>query len=113
MTIVYDGYILILMANLKQLPDCTGFEWDNYNADKIWTKYHVTPSECEQVFFNLPLIVADNEKHSKKERRYYALGHTDINRLLFIAFTMHRDRIRVISAKNMGRKERKEGVSVT
>ena len=95
------------MADYKQLLNCSGFEWDNYNADKIWSKHQVTPSECEQIFFNLPLIIADDEKHSKKEKRYYALGHTDINRLLFIAFTIRRDNIRVISARNMSPKERK------
>ena len=95
------------MADHKDLLNSTGFEWDNHNADKIWNKHYVTPSECEQIFFNLPLIVADDEKHSKKERRYYALGHTDINRLLFVAFTIRKDRIRVISARNMSRKERK------
>ncbi|HDZ02127.1 MAG TPA: BrnT family toxin [Nitrospirae bacterium] len=95
------------MADYNDLLNCTGFEWDNNNADKIWNKHHVAPSECEQIFFNLPLIIADDEKHSKKEKRYYAIGRTDINRLLFIAFTVRRDRIRVISARDMSRKERK------
>ncbi len=95
------------MADLEDLYNCAGFEWDSNNADKIWTKHHVSPFECEQIFFNLPFIVADDEKHSKKEKRYYALGHTDIRRLLFAAFTIRRNKIRVISARNMSRKERK------
>ncbi len=94
------------MSDYKELLNCTEFEWDNHNAGKIWSKHHVSLSECEQIFFNLPLIIADDEKHSKKERRYYALGHTDINRLLFVAFTTRRDRIRIISARSMSRKER-------
>ena len=94
------------MADFKDLHDCTGFEWDKHNAEKIWNKHHVTPSECEQIFFNLP-IIADDEKHSKKEKRYYALGHTDIHRLLFVVFTIREDSIRIISARNMSRKERK------
>ena len=95
------------MADYKDLLNGTGFEWDDHNADKIWSKHHIAPSECEQIFFNLPIIIADDEKHSKKEKRYYALGHTDINRLLFVVFTVRKDRIRVISARNMSRKERK------
>jgi uncharacterized DUF497 family protein len=91
----------------KQLLNCTGFERDNHNAYKILTKHHVSPSECEQIFFNLPLVVADDEKHSKKENRYYALGHTDVYRLLFVAFTIRRDKIRPISVRDMSRKERK------
>ena len=41
------------------LSQCTGFEWDKYNSEKIKTKHDVTPVECEQVFFNLPLIIVD------------------------------------------------------
>jgi hypothetical protein len=95
------------MAGFEQLHNCTGFEWDNHNAAKIWSKHHVSPSECEQIFFNLPLIVADDEKHSEKEKRYYVLGHTDTGRLLFAVFTIRGDKIRVISARDMSRKERK------
>ena len=96
------------MAEHKDLLNCTGFEWDNHNADKIWSKHHVTPSECEQIFFNLPLIVTNAEKHSKQEERYYVLGHTDITRLLFAVLTIRKDKIRVISARDMSRKEKKE-----
>ena len=95
------------MADFKDLLNCTGFEWDKHNADKIWNKHRVAPSECEQIFFNLPIIITDDEKHSKKEKRYYALGRTDIDRLLFAVFTVRKDRIRIISARNMSRKERK------
>jgi len=95
------------MSNVDFLLKCTGFEWDKYNADKIWFKHHVSSSECEQIFFNRPLVVADDIKHSEKENRFYALGHTDTNRLLFVVFTVHEDKIRVISARNMNRKERK------
>ncbi len=89
------------------LLKCTGFEWDRHNAEKNWQKHRVTPSECEQIFFNRPLVVADDVKHSKKENRFYALGHTDAGRLLFVVFTVRRDKIRVISARDMNRKERK------
>ena len=65
-------------------------------------------NECEEVFFNCPLIVRGDEKHStEKEERFYTLGRTDANRLLFIAFTIRNNLIRVISARNMNLKERK------
>lgn len=81
------------------LQKCTGFEWDGHNAEKNWRKHRVTPSECEQIFFNRPLVVADDIKHSEEEEnRFYALGHTDNSRMLFIVFTVRRDKIRVISA---------------
>ncbi len=88
------------------LRKCTGFEWDEHNAEKNWLGHRVAPSECEEVFFNLPLTVADDIKHSEKENRFYALGHTDAGRRLFIVFTVRRNLIRVISARDVNRKER-------
>ena len=95
------------MDNLNILSKCTGFEWDDHNSKKNWVKHHVSQYECEQTFFNYPLIVADDIKHSKKEKRFYALGHTDSDRLLFVVFTIRKNQIRVISARDMNRKERK------
>lgn len=89
------------------LSKCNGFEWDEHNAEKIWQKHRVSPSECEQLFFNRPLVVADDIKHSEKENRFYSLGHTDAGRMLFVVFTVRRTLIRVISARDMNRKERK------
>jgi uncharacterized protein len=95
------------MASLDILTKCTGFEWDSHNADKIWFKHHVSLSECEQIFFNLPLVVADDLKHSEHENRFFALGQTDLDRFLFMVFTVRNNKIRVISARDMNRKERR------
>ena len=65
------------MDDIKELLDCMGFEWDSGNIEKIWLKHRVSSPECEQVFFNRPLVVAEDVKHSQKEKRYYALGQTD------------------------------------
>jgi uncharacterized DUF497 family protein len=85
----------------------TGFDWDQGNLLKNWEQHGVTHLETEQVFFNEPLIIQDDRKHSAKERRWYGLGRTDTNRLLMIVFTLREHRIRVISARDMSRKERK------
>ncbi len=87
--------------------DWEGFDWDEGNLLKNWEKHGVSASECEQIFFNNPLIAGLNEKHSKRESRYYALGITDAKRRLFVAFTVRKQKIRVISARDMRRKERK------
>jgi uncharacterized protein len=92
---------------MKNLADCAGFQWDEHNATKIWEKHAVTPTESEQVFFNRPLVVADDAKHSGEERRFYVLGQTDAGRLLFLVFTIRAALIRVISARDMSRKERR------
>ena len=92
------------MIDLSQL---TGFDWDESNRDKNWEKHEVLASECEEVFFNLPLLLQSDDAHSQKEPRYYVLGQTIAGRRLFIAFTIRGDKIRVISARDMSKKERK------
>ncbi len=84
---------------------CEGFEWDEGNSDKNWDLHQVSKAECEEVFFNVPLILASDTKHSKTEKRYYALGQTDRGRLLFVAFTTRYNLIRVISARDMNQRE--------
>lgn len=88
------------------LNQCVGFDWDEGNINKNWLKHKVSPAECEQAFFNRPLVIQDDTLHSKTEKRFYALGRTDSKRTLFIAFTIRTKRIRVISARDMSRKEK-------
>lgn len=85
---------------------CVGFEWDEGNNTKNWDKHNVSMAECEQVFFNIPIVVAEDIKHSDDEKRYYILGRTDFNRLLFVVMTIRKKYIRVISARDMNRKEK-------
>lgn len=95
------------MGEFPELSKCSGFDWDQHNAKKNWIKHRVTPSESEQIFFNRPLVVADDVKHSEKEKRFYALGATDASRLLFVVFTIRENCIRVVSSREMNRRERK------
>ena len=78
--------------------DCTGLDWDETNRQ-------ATPQHAENVFFNQPLVVRGDILHSKAEKRYYALGQTRRRRHLFVAFTIWRKLIRVISARDMNRRE--------
>jgi len=94
------------MDALEKLLNCTGFDWDRNNVEKIWARHKVSPFECEQVFFNEPLVVHDDVRHSQDEIRYYILGQTDKKRLLFVVFTVRKNLIRVISARDMSKKER-------
>ena len=83
------------------LADCTGFEWDYGNDTKSWDKHDVSTLECEQIFFNKPLILKRDKEHSIFENRYYVLGRTDMDRLLFAVFTIRNKKIRIISARDM------------
>ncbi len=82
-----------------------GFAWDEGNSNKNWHLHEVTDGECEDVFFNLPLLIASDKKRSENETRFFALGRTDADRWLFIAFTMRNKLIRVISARDMTKRE--------
>jgi uncharacterized DUF497 family protein len=93
----------------NEIPlNAVGFDWDQENLLKNWEKHQVAFWECEEVFFNQPLLLADDFKHSDEEQRFYALGKTDAERMLFLAFTVRRRKLRVISARDMSRKERRE-----
>ena len=85
----------------------TGFNWDNGNVRKN-EKHGVSMAEAEQVFFNAPLLILEDFKHSHQEPRFHALGKTDDKRLLHITFTVRHagEKVRVISARDMHRKER-------
>ncbi len=88
------------------LEDCTGFDWDEANAEKNRERHRVTPEEAEDVFFHEPLVVRSDVGHSKREKRCYALGQTSAGRMLFVAFAIRRELIRVISVRDMNRNER-------
>jgi uncharacterized DUF497 family protein len=88
------------------ITECTSFDWDEGNRYKSQNKHNVSQWECEQVFFNNPLLLYEDAKHSHMESRSYALGKTDIGRKLFIVFTIRHSLIRVISARDMSKKER-------
>lgn len=89
------------------LTDITGFNWDQGNARKN-AKHNVSMAEAEQVFFNQPLLVLEDAKHSNQESRFHALGKSDDKRQLHITFTLRQagEKIRVISARDMHKKER-------
>ena len=86
-----------------------GFDWDAGNARKSEEKHGVSQAEAEQVFFNQPLVVQADARHSSHEPRFHALGITDGRRRLHITFTLRDNgrKIRVISARPMSRKERR------
>jgi uncharacterized protein len=86
-----------------------GFDWDGDNSRKSADKHDVSQAEAESIFFNDPLIIIEDARHSEQEPRLNALGKTTENRLLHVTFTLRQDAtlIRVISARDMHRKERK------
>src|SRR5665213_783789 len=89
------------------LSNVIGFDWDQGNPRKN-ERHGVSMAEAEQLFFNSPLLVLPDSKHSESEPRFHALGKTHEGRRLHISFTLRNggESIRVISARDMHRKER-------
>jgi uncharacterized DUF497 family protein len=96
------------MTASDPLGECIGFDWDESNSAKNWERHKATPEEAEAVFFQELLVVRSDTGHSSREKRYLALGRTSPGRMLFIAFTVRRKLIRVISARDMNRREAEE-----
>ena len=84
-----------------------GFDWDAGNSNKNFLRHNVQNWECEQVFFNQPLLVLEDAEHSSVEKRWAAFGRTDTDRLLAVIFTGRGKLVRVISARDMSRRERR------
>ena len=91
---------------MLELSQITGFDWDEGNRFKSTEKHRV--SQAEQVFADTQLLVADDVKHSQAEARYHAMGQTVGGRFLHVTFALRQSgtRIRMISARDMNRKER-------
>jgi len=86
-----------------------GFDWDAGNSRKSALKHEVSQQEAEEVFFNQPLLIAPDFKHSGTEGRLLAFGKTHGGRALTVVFTLrlHGSLIRVISARDQHTKERR------
>jgi len=93
--------------NVRIDKDLKGFVWDKGNIDKNWEKHRVRGTECEEVFFDENKVVSKDVLHSGGEERFIVLGKTKRDRLLFVVFTIRRRKLRVISARDVNRKERK------
>jgi uncharacterized DUF497 family protein len=85
-----------------------GFQWDLGNAYKNHSKHDVSQVEAEEIFFNQPLLIEGDEKHSLQESRFLALGVTNAMRFLSIIFTLRSQEtlIRIVSARAMSKRER-------
>lgn len=89
-----------------ELPVPISFDWDKGNIDKNWKKHNVYFKEAEEVFFNKPIKIFPDKKHTEKEKRFVAFGITNKKRGLTIIFTLRNNKIRVISTRNQNKKER-------
>ena len=92
---------------MKIWPEPLHFDWDEGNRNKNWIKHKVTNEECEEAFFDPRKRLIEETFHSGKERRYLLVGRTFRGRALFIVFVLREKSVRVISARDLNKKERK------
>lgn len=92
---------------MKVIPQPIVFQWDKGNADKNIQKHAVTPEEAEQIFFDPHKRQYTDVTHStNQEQRYLLIGQTRADRLLFVVYTIRDNTIRVISVRDLNRKEK-------
>ena len=92
---------------MKFLDQGQAFDWDKGNRGKNFIKHQVADEECEEVFFDQQKKITHDELHSGQESRHLLIGQTKKSRLLFIVFTVREEKIRIISARDLNKKERK------
>jgi uncharacterized DUF497 family protein len=83
------------------------FEWDKGNIQKSWEKHKVSTQEAEEIFKNIPNFVFPDKRHSEKEQRYGIFGMTNERRPLTGVFTIRDKKVRIITARDMSKKEKR------
>lgn len=92
---------------ISRIPKPLEFEWDSHNQEKNWLKHKVDYKECEEAFKNTPQAIFEDKIHSKSELRHTLLSFTNNQRYIFITFTIRNNKVRIISARNQDKKERR------
>ena len=83
------------------------FEWDPRKAETNMQKHGVSFTEAGTVFGDEVAITVPDPDHSKNEDRYITIGWSNQYRLLMVSHTDRGDRIRIISARELTKTERK------
>lgn len=90
------------------LSKITGFEWDKGNLDKNYQKHGITPNVAEEVFLDPEQLIFEDDKHSQKEERFTIIGKIIKGSVLFLSFTIRKNKIRIISARKANTRERRK-----
>lgn len=92
---------------MRKLSEILEFEWDKGNIDKSYQKHGITPNEAEEVFLDQDILILEDIKHSKKEERFMAIGKIFLGSMLFLSYTIRKDKVRIISVRFANKKERR------
>lgn len=83
------------------------FEWNRDKAASNLLKYGVSFTEAQSVFSDPLYIDFYDPDHSENEDRYIIIGESNQRRLLIVAYTERESAIRIISAREVTKIERK------
>ena len=83
------------------------FEWNARKATANLPKHGVSFDEAASVFYDPLSATGDDPDHSQDERRFVTFGMSSSGRLLVVAHAQHDDTIRIITARQATRAERK------
>lgn len=89
---------------MRILKEPLEFQWDKGNINKN-KKHNIDDKEAEEPFFDKRKIIYKDRFHSEKEERFILVGKTRKEKLLYLVFTKRGEKIRLISARNINRKE--------
>lgn len=89
------------MINFERIE---GFDWDTGNIEKNYKKHKVTCKEAEEIFLDTNSLNFEDEKHSIVEERLIKIGKTFSGRILIAYYTMRRNKVRIISIRDVNKK---------
>lgn len=89
---------------MKVFKKPLAFDWDKGNITKN-LKHGVQDKEAEEPFLDKNKAIYKDPLHSKTEERYILIGKTKKKRLLYTVFTMRSRKVRIISARDINKKE--------
>ncbi|MEN8253679.1 MAG: BrnT family toxin [Patescibacteria group bacterium] len=82
------------------------FDWDLGNRSKNSEKHGITASESEEIFLDEKSVIIRDIKHSQQEDRFMVIGQTFFKELLFVVFTLRKNKIRIVSARKANKNEK-------
>ena len=84
------------------------FEWDDAKAESDERKHGVPFTEAETIFADPLSLTGYDPAHSDDEDRYITMGMSAEGRLLIVSHTDRGDKVRLISAREASRRERRD-----
>jgi hypothetical protein len=90
------------MINFEKID---GFDWDSGNIEKNLVKHGISCQEAEEIFLDINAIHLEDNKHSVKEQRFARIGKSFSGKILIAFFTIRKNKIRIISVRNVNKKE--------